>query len=883
LYNDKINDSLIISNSISGALTPIINSLVIDSNNNIGYNTVPHSIYKHYFNDTVLFDSDLSLKTNQTINIFEVNKPLSISTHNFISTGILTSNIINSSGVISQIVDNDNVFKIDMQNGLVEFKNDINDTIVYNNYNNKSSTNGTIVYSRNLYNENEKVFSEHIIQDDNTVKGSIWSINIHNNETSAFQEIIKADNHYFYVKKYINLVAPGIALNSILPSSDGQLLITNSSGSLAYNNITSTCESIFIENTANNINLQVANTGFVNWDSGSVFYDDSVLGEFTLILGGVGMILGENITWLPNQTVTGLLEGVCYYIFIDSSGILNKTTSPIDLFKNNIVLFECFRDSSSPTNNQITVKENHNANVNYNVSKILHDTIGIVIHGSGANIALNGTLKVQINGSAILEDHGLETTIPDSLGAGVFFNLVYLNSSNKWVTYKYTDTFEDVYNNAGVITTLPLQKYVIYTLYVSKDDLNSTNPRYFAIIDSQFYISLVQCQNAVTEGLNQQQTENLSVLELAQLGHIVFKDDIEYVNIAKSTTNASISQSGPVSNLASGISTDTTNFDTILSASDTNVQLALNTINYHDTHEMLHNNNITSLTTQNVDDTFYKNIKMTDSTDPFTYTYHKLLSTAFEVVIFWDSSNPSIFLPLKFEDDTLVSDINDMYNGYTITINEKTFVINDYQYAFVPNNYITYVFILDDDVIPEANVKTNDIFNLSSGYKNMMTNNNENIEMIKYNQETETYANLKLNDITRSYDNIYWFVYQQGSYGNTETITQINAIYNNPFDCWDTTDNKFHVKVKGIYMICFNVNVTCTSTTGNQRVRFYHYNGTSTINICDYFFDEESTKQQNKSASFCLVCNVGDTIYITGYKSNYIGNNYSKTHITRLL
>ncbi|NOQ50348.1 MAG: hypothetical protein GQ557_01615, partial [Mycoplasmataceae bacterium] len=41
LYNDKINDSLIISNSISGALTPIINSLVIDSNNNIGYNTVP--------------------------------------------------------------------------------------------------------------------------------------------------------------------------------------------------------------------------------------------------------------------------------------------------------------------------------------------------------------------------------------------------------------------------------------------------------------------------------------------------------------------------------------------------------------------------------------------------------------------------------------------------------------------------------------------------------------------------------------------------------------------------------------------------------------------------------------------------------------------------
>ncbi|NOQ50523.1 MAG: hypothetical protein GQ557_02560, partial [Mycoplasmataceae bacterium] len=378
-------------------------------------------------------------------------------------------------------------------------------------------------------------------------------------------------------KRWNTLYVQDININTV-DSYDGSLLIGSTSGKLEYANLTSTSESIHIENTANNIDLSVANTGFVSWDSWSVFYNDSVIGSFTLILGGSGIILGENITWLGNQTITGLLEATCYYLYIDSSGILNKTTSTVDLFKNNIVLFECFRDASLPVNNQISVKENHPADIDYNISGILHDVIGIIIHGSGANIGLNGTLKIQINGEAELCDHGLETIIPDSSAIGIFFDMLYLNSSNKWVTYKNTDTFENVYNNSGVITVLPSQKYVIYTLYVSKDDLNSSTPRYFAIIDNNYYISLVQCQNAITQGLNQQQSGNLAILELAQLGHVIFKTDIEYVNIAKATTNSSISQSGPISQLASVISTNTSNFNGILNSSDTNVQLALETI-----------------------------------------------------------------------------------------------------------------------------------------------------------------------------------------------------------------------------------------------------------------------------------------------------------------
>jgi len=324
-------------------------------------------------------------------------------------------------------------------------------------------------------------------------------------------------------------------------------------------------------------------TGFATWTGVGTYFNDVTLGTFVLIRGGTGYVNSVPVTWAGGQTVTGMVAGNTYIIYIDNTGTIGKTTDYTQLtFDNYIVLFQCLRDSTGGTNIQYTVKENHPSRFCSCVSWWAHEVIGTVIENNdrGANIVLNGTQKIQINGADELADHGLYTDIPDSGGVGVLWKQMLTNGSGKWITYVSSDTFDGTWNNAGTATAPTGTKYSIYTLYVSKDDLNVVTPTYWAVLDDQEYNNLAAAQLAVAAGTMAIATTELAQLEFAQLGFIIYKQnttEIIDVIIEKETAQATTAGGG-ASNDAALILTNTALFDGILSNADTNVQISLETI-----------------------------------------------------------------------------------------------------------------------------------------------------------------------------------------------------------------------------------------------------------------------------------------------------------------
>ena len=322
-------------------------------------------------------------------------------------------------------------------------------------------------------------------------------------------------------------------------------------------------------------------TGFVSWSGAGAYFDDTTLGTFQLLRGGTGYIQGKLVTWAA-QNITGMTAGNTYYIYIDSTGTIGKSTSRTDqLFLDNIVLFECLRDSTPVTNNQVTVKENHPYNYPATVSNYEHDNIGTLIENfaNGANITLNGTQAIQINGADVLSDHGLETTIPDSGGVGVTWIKMYTDAAGKWARQNATTTFTGFYNNAGTPTALSANRFAVYTLYVSKDTITSVTPTYFAVLNTSQHLTKGQASTEIANGTTAKASNELAQLELCQLGYIIYGQAaaaIVQVIISKSTLRQTLSTAG--SNAASLINTNTANFNGWLSAANTNVQSALDTL-----------------------------------------------------------------------------------------------------------------------------------------------------------------------------------------------------------------------------------------------------------------------------------------------------------------
>lgn len=311
-------------------------------------------------------------------------------------------------------------------------------------------------------------------------------------------------------------------------------------------------------------------TGFATWGGAGNYFDDTTLGSFTILRPGTGFINNVAVSWTAPQTVTGLTAGTCWNIFIDSTGTIGKADAAnnTSFFTTEIQLFDCLRNSTSPTNQQITVKENHSYQFPAYVAQYEDAIIGTVfaLQDAFSAITLNGTQKIQINGTSTIYDSSLATTVPDSGGAAVVFNQYYTLGSGKWALNTASDTFTGQYNNAGTVTALGVNKFGVYRLYVSKDNLNSTTPVYFAVLDTQQYNNSSQALAAVNGNTAASATNELAALEMAQLGFII------YGQTANAITNVIVSVSGVTTSV--NITTTpitTTQFDVLVGGANNTI------------------------------------------------------------------------------------------------------------------------------------------------------------------------------------------------------------------------------------------------------------------------------------------------------------------------
>ena len=328
----------------------------------------------------------------------------------------------------------------------------------------------------------------------------------------------------------------------------------------------------------------LAQSGFYSFGTGTTYYTITG-GKFQIDRGGIGYIRGVQVLWPGGQQTGTIAANATTYVYIDSAGVIGTTTTlSHQTYIDNIVLFEVFYDGT----NYAVVRENHPYNFNLSVAGFAHRTIGPVISGSGAIVtrvatgtgAATGDREVKIVGAARHEDHGLNTTIPDSSGSGVTWNQYYTNGSGNWVREAAQTQLVMKYNNAGTPTAITSGNRSVYVLYVSKEDLNSATPTYYAVMNSAQYTNLAAAEAAITNGTISRSTDPLSMLELAQLGYAIVRNSgggyIEELIVAKSVIGSTY-QSGSV-NASNLVTNTTTNFDRILSASDTTVQSALETI-----------------------------------------------------------------------------------------------------------------------------------------------------------------------------------------------------------------------------------------------------------------------------------------------------------------
>lgn len=281
------------------------------------------------------------------------------------------------------------------------------------------------------------------------------------------------------------------------PTIPGQALETSSEPTFADINITGLSGQII---TTDNVETSIEelddaiyalnDSGFGAWTSGTDGTTYTLSGgTFTLDRAGYGYINSKKISWAASQSIGSFSANTFYWIYIDSAGILQKTSTFIS---STIRLFELLYDGT----NYIVAKENHPIGFDQGVSGYLHNNAGTTIRGTGAIItrvasgtgAANGDREVKIVGADTLDDHGLSTTIPDSAGAGVTWNVFYRNGSGKWIRDSQVSQLPIKFNSSGTPTALDVvNAFAEYVLYVAKDTIEDSAPQYIAVMGETSY------------------------------------------------------------------------------------------------------------------------------------------------------------------------------------------------------------------------------------------------------------------------------------------------------------------------------------------------------------------------------------------------------------
>jgi hypothetical protein len=329
-------------------------------------------------------------------------------------------------------------------------------------------------------------------------------------------------------------------------------------------------------------------SGLVAWEGSGDYWSIASTDQFTVLRRCSGRTRSTPTIYAGGSTVT-LTAGVCNYVYFDTNGTLGVTSTATDaLYSDCVVLFQVHLDAAGVAR---VVAEDHPYRFDSSVSREWHLVFGTLIYGVGGQITrvatgtggAAGDRQLKVAGTAYLSDHGLTTTIPDSSGAAVTWNFYYTDpSTGKWTFHSAATEFPMVYNQAGVGITPLGGLRGGFRCYVSKASLNSALPTYIAVIGTDTYANQTAANTAIANQTIATVTAELEELELAQLGQVSVFDSgggyLSNVTVQKKTAGTYVGTSAATSSSASLITTVTTSFTGALSAADTNVQAALDTL-----------------------------------------------------------------------------------------------------------------------------------------------------------------------------------------------------------------------------------------------------------------------------------------------------------------
>ncbi len=395
--------------------------------------------------------------------------------------------------------------------------------------------------------------AEGISLDDSSQAVFIGNISYNNNDGIRFE--VGSTGQLKFNFAYNNTNQNYLMDNGFTPDDSNSTSITDSmigADMTPYDNTTSGSNSTLAQTALDEIfdsQKEEINSGFLQWTSGTDPNTYTVDGTgFQIDRAGEGYIKGKKLSWIASQKTGVLTANNTSYIYIDSTGTIQLTTTRTDaLYEDNIVLFECLFDGTIYE----VVRENHPYNFQTDISNYLHNNVGTVIRGIGATVTRVATgtgasaddRRIKTIGADDLEDHGLETSIPET--NPVSWDVYNTNGSGAWVRNTQNSEIPMLYNNAGTPTAITLNRLSIYTLYVSKDDIEISAPEFFTVMDTSEYASLVLAQAAITNGANARKTNELDELELAQLGYAIVRNNasggyIEDLIVAKDTFNSKL-------------------------------------------------------------------------------------------------------------------------------------------------------------------------------------------------------------------------------------------------------------------------------------------------------------------------------------------------------
>lgn len=326
-------------------------------------------------------------------------------------------------------------------------------------------------------------------------------------------------------------------------------------------------------------------SGFIAWD-GSGNYYSFVPGTrvFTLLRSCIGMVKGTQVYIIGGVTKTVTLTNFANnFIYGDSSGNLGVTTDPS--FDDKVFLFSVYTDG---TYFRVS-KQTHPVSFPAAVSGYAHNALGSTLKNDANGILeiLSATGRsIKCTGDTTYYDHGLNTTVADN-ATGISMKMMYTGASGATFQGSAFTTIPAVRQNGTTLSNVSNGKFVNYRIGVfASNNIDDTTPNQVA----QFLIVPDSTEhNSASAAADQVTANTVAAFPTAASG------GLEVINIGFATLQGNGSGGGSLTtvtpkkqvfgvNFASGSSssagtvlTDTSTFDKNLSATDTSVQLALQT------------------------------------------------------------------------------------------------------------------------------------------------------------------------------------------------------------------------------------------------------------------------------------------------------------------